>query len=72
MRVFDDPLAVTRSDPYPYEQPWQTIGSIHSLIIVSLIIVVIHTWPEEDSQSEELVGRIISARKSNAEREDGV
>ena len=57
--VFDDPLAATYDDPYPYERRWRTIG-----IIEGLLILVVHTWPEDNSDtgSGERAGRIISAR----------
>lgn len=53
-RVFDDPFMATFDDPYPYEQRWRTIG-----LVGSLLIIVIHTWPDNGSD-----GRIISARKT--------
>lgn len=53
--VFDDPLALSRRDPYPHEHRWQTMGTIGGVIVF-----VVHTWPETD----EGVGRIISARKA--------
>lgn len=59
MLVFDDPLAVTRGDPYPHERRLQTIGQVRSVVIV-----VIHTWVEPDNGSSESIGRIISARKA--------
>lgn len=62
--VFDDPLAVTREDPYPYERRWQTIGQVRAVAIV-----VIHAWLEPDCRNGEPAGRIISARKAtNRER----
>jgi uncharacterized protein len=59
--VFADPLAVSRPDPYPHEERWQTIG-----LIGSMIVFVVHTYPgfaSETAQPEE-VGRIISARQA--------
>ncbi len=53
--VFDDPLSMTRSDPYAEEARWRTMGRIGSVVVM-----VIHTWPE----AGEGVGRIISARKA--------
>ncbi len=55
--VFDDPLSLSRRDPYPHEPRWQTMGAIGGVIVF-----VVHTWPETD----EGVGRIISARKATA------
>ena len=64
--VFEDPLAVTRSDPYPCEERWQTIGCINYATLF-----VVHTWPERDPLTHEQSGRIISARQaSNRERKD--
>ena len=57
--VFDDPLAVTREDPYPYERRLQTIGQVRSAVIV-----LIHTWVEPGYRNGESIGRIISARKA--------
>ena len=59
--VFADPLALSRPDPYPYEERWQTIGAIGELVVF-----VAHTWPESDPKAGEEVGRIISARKATA------
>ena len=57
--VFDDPLAATRADPYPQEQCWRTMGAIGSVVVM-----VVHIWPEPDPRTGEEVGRIISARKA--------
>jgi uncharacterized protein len=59
--VFDDPFALSRPDPYPDEERWQTIG-----MIGVVAIFVIHTGPEPDPDSGEEMGRIISARKATA------
>ena len=59
MLVFDDPLAITRDDPYPDELRWRTMG-----MVGSVVLIVIHTWPEVAWGSGEQVGRIISARKA--------
>ncbi len=59
--VFADPLAVSRPDPYPNEERWQTIG-----LIGSMIVFVVHTYPEfaaETALAQE-VGRTISARQA--------
>ena len=57
--VFDDPLAATREDPYPYESRWRTIG-----MIGAQVVMVVHTWPEPHPETGESVGRIISARRA--------
>ncbi|MDJ0544980.1 MAG: BrnT family toxin [Microcystis sp. M53601_WE4] len=59
--VFADSLAVSRLDPYPEEERWQTIG-----LIGKLTVFVLHTWPESDSVTGEETGRIISARRATA------
>lgn len=59
VRVFDDPFAATREDPYPFEQRWRTMGQVDSLIIQ-----VIHTLPGNYATNGDAVGRIISARKA--------
>jgi uncharacterized protein len=57
--VFADPLAVSRPDPYPYEERWQTIG-----LIGKMTVFVVHTWAELDPLTGEEIGRIISAREA--------
>ena len=57
--IFDDPLAASRRDPYPNEERWQTLGLMNYIIIF-----VVHTSPDYDPQSDEEIGRIISARKA--------
>ena len=57
--VFDDPLAATRDDPYPYEDRWRTMG-----IVGGVVVMVIHTGPLADSDIGDGVVRIISARKA--------
>ena len=57
--VFSDPLALSRSDAYPYEERWQTIG-----LIGELTVFVVHTWPKFDPETGDEIGRIISARKA--------
>lgn len=59
--VFDDPLAATRSDPFPGEARFQTVGMFEDVLIF-----VVHTWPNDDETR-----RIISARRaSSRERKD--
>ena len=63
--VFDDPVAATREDPYPYEQRWRTIG-----MVGTQVVMVVHTWPDFDTETGEETARIISARKATrSERE---
>ena len=57
--VFDDPLAATRGDPYSHEERWRTLG-----MAGDVVVMVVHTWPVEDEEVGEAVGRIISARKA--------
>jgi len=57
--VFADPLALSRPDPYPNEERWQTIG-----LIGQLTVFVVHTWLEPDPLTGEEGGRIISARRT--------
>lgn len=57
--IFDDPLAMSRRDPYPNEERWQTLGFVNYVIIF-----VVHTSPKYNPQNGEEVGRIISARKA--------
>ncbi len=56
--VFNDPLALTVQDSYVDEERLRTIGRIVN------IIVVIHTAPEFEPETGEVVGRIVSARKA--------
>ena len=57
--VFEDPLALTRLDPHPDGDRWQTVGRI-----AAATLFVVHTWPEFNDEGE--VGRIISARKATS------
>ena len=57
--VFDDPLAMTRHDPHPDGDRWQTVG-----LIGEVTIFVVHTWPETRADTGEEVGRIVSALKA--------
>jgi uncharacterized DUF497 family protein len=60
-RVFDDPLHLSKFDPHPDGDRWQTVG-----LVGPVLLFVVHTWPEEDPGGGEPVGRIISARKATA------
>jgi uncharacterized protein len=57
--VFNDPLAVSRLDPHPDGDRWQTMG-----VIANVAVFVVHTWREADPETGQEVGRIISARKA--------
>jgi uncharacterized DUF497 family protein len=57
--VFDDPLHVSRPDPHPDDDRWQTIG-----LVGPVVLLVVHTLLEAQSEDEEPIGRIISARKA--------
>jgi uncharacterized DUF497 family protein len=59
--VFDDPLHASKLDPHADGNRWQTIG-----LVGAVLLFVIHTWPAADSEADEAVGRIISARKATA------
>ena len=59
--VFDDPLALTRHDPHPDGNRWQTIG-----LVGPVVLFVVHSGPETDTVTGEETGRIISARKATA------
>lgn len=57
--VFDDPHALSEQDcVVDDEERWQTIGTIGVLVVL-----VAHTWREEDGQE---VMRLISARKASS------
>lgn len=55
--VFDDALHLSKPDPHPDGDRWNTIGKVGPVLLL-----VVHTWPEGDDE----VGRIISARKATA------
>lgn len=59
--VFDDPLALSRPDPHPDGNRWQTIGRIGPVTAI-----VAHTAPETLTGANEEAGRIISARKATS------
>ena len=59
--VFDDPFHASKPDLHPDGDRWYTIG-----LVGLVLLLVIHTWPEAESEEGELVGRIISARKATA------
>jgi uncharacterized DUF497 family protein len=57
--VFDDPLHLSRVDPHPDSDRWQTVGKVGPVLLL-----VVHTSPEGDE--EDATGRIISARRATA------
>ena len=57
--MFDDPMSATQEDPYPYKQRWRTIG-----MVGNQVVMVVHAWPDFDTEASEEIGRIISARKA--------
>lgn len=59
--VFDDPLAVHRPDHDSDEERWHTVGAVDNVIVV-----VVHTWPEPECETNVGAGRIVSARKATA------
>jgi len=59
--VFQDPLAISRLDPHPDGDRWQTVG-----LVGTVFLFVVHTWPEADPVTGDETGRIISARKATA------
>ena len=58
--VFDDPNHLSRPDPHPDGDRWQTIG--RPLAESHLALLVVHTDLDKDG----FTGRIISARKATA------
>lgn len=60
LRVFADPLAWSEQDRIEGgEQRWQTIGMVEG----RLLLLVAHTWIDDDEGSIEVI-RIISAREA--------
>ena len=59
--VFNDHLAISRPDGHPDEDRWQTVG-----LVATVILFVVHTWPEPDLATGDEIGRIISARKATS------
>ena len=56
---FNDPLHASKPELHPDGDRWQTIG-----LAGSVLLLVVHTWPEIKREGDEPVGRIISARKA--------
>jgi uncharacterized protein len=59
-RVFDDPNQLSRPDPNPDEERWQTLGRPFSAS--PGVLMVVHTELDERGR----IGRIISARKATS------
>lgn len=59
--VFEDPLLLLLPDSGTTEERWLAIGAIGELVVI-----VAHTWPVLEHESNEEVGRIFSARKATA------
>jgi len=59
--AFEDPFHASKPDLHPEGDRWHTIG-----LVGSVLLLVIHTWPEAESERSAPVGRIISARKATA------
>ena len=57
--VFEDPLAVSRPDSHPDGDRWQTVGRVGTVVLF-----VVHTGPDLETETEEETGRIISARRA--------
>lgn len=57
--VFNDPLMVSRRDPHSDGDRWQTMG-----MAGSVLLFVVHTWPEPIPETGEEIIHIISARKA--------
>ncbi len=55
-----DALALSRPDPHPDGNRWQTIGTIGSVAV----LLVVHTEPAMSGGRD--IGRIISVRKATA------
>ena len=58
-RVFRDQLSLMYEDPFRGERRWRTIGMVNGLVLI-----VVHTLPEENKEPRHRIGRIISARKA--------
>ena len=59
--MFNDPLAASRADPHPDGDRWQTVG-----LTGNVVLFVVHTGPDVDTETGEETGRIISARRATA------
>ena len=59
--VFNDPLAASRPDPHPDGDRWQTVG-----LAGNVVLFVVHTGPDTNTETGEETGQIISARRATA------
>lgn len=59
--AFDDPFHASKPDPHPDDNRWRTVG-----LVGPVLLLVIHTWPEAETEHGEPIGRIISPRKATA------
>src|SRR5436853_7438994 len=50
VHVFDDPLHASKPNPHPDNDRWHTIG-----LVGPVLLLVIHTWPETQSEDDEPV-----------------
>ena len=57
--VFDDPLYLQWDDPFPDEYRFRTIGRVGGVVLI-----VVHTLPDPNSEAGGQTGRIITARKA--------
>jgi uncharacterized DUF497 family protein len=55
-----DPMALSRPDPHPDSDRWQTIGRAAGIVL----LFVVHTEPQPHADGA--TGRIISVRKATA------
>ena len=55
--VFDDPLHASRPDPHPDGDRWHTIGRVGPVLLL-----VLHTWPEESEEGEQVAASSARAR----------
>jgi hypothetical protein len=60
-QVFNDPLAVSRPDPHPDGDRWQTVG-----LVGGVVLFVVHTGPDTEAETGEETGSLISARRATA------
>ncbi len=58
-RVFRDQMSFMYEDPFRGERRWRTIGMVDGLVLI-----VVHTLPDEYEEPRHRIGRIISARKA--------
>ena len=63
--VFDNLLSATDEDPFSTAQRWRTIG-----MVGTQVVMVVHTWPQVDTETGVETRRIISARKATRRERD--